>query len=138
MFASLRRQTLLRNVVRLQTSSLSSSFPTTAIRLSAPKSGTVTGSVSKIATSIPSSARLFSTYSRNFSATQAAVQEVTEDAGDSTAKGKVPELVKFQDLVDHNLIDQKIMKSIIEDMKFVDMTEVQCKTLRATLQGTDV
>lgn len=71
----------------------------------------------------------------------AAVKEDTEDVFKADAAGSsrgVPELVKFQDLVDHDLIDRRIMKAIIDDMKFINMTEVQSKTIRATLSGNDV
>ena len=48
------------------------------------------------------------------------------------------DLVKFQDLIDHSLIDGRVMKAIIHDMKFENMTEVQSKTIRETLKGVDV
>ena len=61
-----------------------------------------------------------------------------EAAKTGTATQRIPELLKFQDLVDHNLIDKRVMKAIIQDMKFENMTDVQSKTLRATLEGNDV
>lgn len=65
---------------------------------------------------------------------EAAFEAVKAEA----ATQKIPELLKFQDLLDHNLIDKSVMKAILQDMKFEDMTDVQSKTLRATLEGMDV
>ncbi|KAF8423261.1 DEAD/DEAH box helicase [Tirmania nivea] len=135
MFATLRRQSL-RQVAKIHTSTL----PTTSLRLALPKNGAI-ASLSKAVSCIPSSARLFTIYSRNFSAAEAAVQEDAEAAFEAVkeaATHKIPELLKFKDLLDHNLIDKRIMRAILEDMKFEVMTDVQSKTLRATLEGNDV
>lgn len=64
--------------------------------------------------------------------------DAVKAAGREAAMRKIPELFKFQDLLNHNLIDKKVMKAILEDMKFENMTDVQTKTLRATLEGNDV
>ena len=66
-----------------------------------------------------------------------------EEAEDSFTNVKapdapIPDLVKFQDLVNYKLIDERVMRAITKDMKFEDMTEVQSKTLKTTLAGHDV
>jgi len=137
MFTTLRRQGL-RHVARIHTSTL----PFTSLHLALPKNGVVITSLPKAVSCPPSSTRLFTIYNRNFSAAEAAMQEDAEAAFEAaktgTATQRIPELLKFQDLVDHNLIDKRVMKAIIQDMKFENMTDVQSKTLRATLEGNDV
>ena len=139
MFATLRREGL-RQVARINTSTL----PTTSLCLALPRNRAIV-SLPKTVSCAPPSVRLFTIYSRNCSAAEAAVQEDAEAAFDAVkaagreaAMRKIPELFKFQDLLNHNLIDKKVMKAILEDMKFENMTDVQTKTLRATLEGNDV
>lgn len=135
MFATLRRQGI-RQAARIHASTL----PSTSLHLALPRNGAI-ASLPKTVSCVPSSTRLFTIYSRNFSAAEAAVQEDAEAAFEAVkeaAMQKIPELLKFQDLLDHKLIDRSVMRAILEDMKFVDMTDVQSKTLRATLEGNDV
>lgn len=142
MFPSLRRRSiLLYQVVKTHAPSFSTSVPISAVQIVVPNPGAVTGTLSKATPSPTSLTRLFSVYTRNCASAQAAAKEDIEDVLKAETTGPssgIPELVKFQDLVDHSLIDRRIMKAIIDDMKFVNMTEVQSKTIRATIAGSDV
>ncbi|KAF8431128.1 P-loop containing nucleoside triphosphate hydrolase protein [Terfezia claveryi] len=135
MFATLRRQGL-RQIARIHTSTL----PNTSLRLALPKNGAI-ASLPKTVSCVPSSTRLFTIYSQKLSVAQAALQEDAEAAFDAVKVAttqRIPDLLKFQDLLDHKLIDRSVMRAILEDLKFENMTDVQSKTLRATLEGNDV
>ncbi|RPB24952.1 DEAD-domain-containing protein [Terfezia boudieri ATCC MYA-4762] len=144
MFATLRRQGL-RKIARIHTStipntSLLLALPKNGASASLPKNGAI-ASLPKTVSCVPSSTRLFTIYSQKFSAAEAALQEDAEAAFEAVKEAAtqgIPDLLKFQDLLDHKLIDQSVMRAILQDMKFENMTDVQSKTLRATLEGHDV
>jgi ATP-dependent RNA helicase MSS116 len=47
-------------------------------------------------------------------------------------------LTEFADLAEQGLVDPKIIRAIVKDMKIKTMTDVQSQTLREILQGDDV
>jgi ATP-dependent RNA helicase MSS116 len=47
-------------------------------------------------------------------------------------------ITRFQDLLDKNLIDARVVRNITEGMKYDEMTKVQQKTITSTVGGDDV
>ncbi|KAF8454444.1 P-loop containing nucleoside triphosphate hydrolase protein [Kalaharituber pfeilii] len=142
MFSSLRRQVQcgpLCRVVRFSSSSLVQSS-SSVVRSTALKHGLTNSALNPSSTT----ARLFSLYSARNANESFAYKEDAEEAFTTLKKqarserGQIPELVNFQDLLDHSLIDERVMKAILQDMKFEKMTEVQSKTIKTTLGGNDV
>ncbi|KAH8597074.1 P-loop containing nucleoside triphosphate hydrolase protein [Bisporella sp. PMI_857] len=54
----------------------------------------------------------------------------------STQQG--PEVTKFEELLEHNLVHPNVVERIIGDMGLHTMTEVQSATINQALQGTDM
>lgn len=51
---------------------------------------------------------------------------------------KLGAITKFQELVDQNLVDEKLIRPITRDMGITTMTQVQSLTINETLKGVDV
>ncbi|KAF7171871.1 hypothetical protein CNMCM5623_004176 [Aspergillus felis] len=86
-------------------------------------------------TAFPQSVRLLHKSSPLFSSASAQAQVQPDDF--ESAAPQQP-LTEFADLAEHGLVDPKIIRAIVKDMKIKTMTDVQSQTLREILQGDDV
>ncbi|GIK04837.1 hypothetical protein Aspvir_008934 [Aspergillus viridinutans] len=86
-------------------------------------------------TAFPQSVRLLHKSSPFFSSASAQAQAQPDDF--EPAAPQEP-LTEFADLAEQGLVDPKIIRAIVKDMKIKTMTDVQSQTLREILQGDDV
>ncbi|GIC91551.1 DEAD/DEAH box helicase [Aspergillus udagawae] len=86
-------------------------------------------------TAFPQSVRLLHKSSPLFSSASAQAQAQPDDF-ESAAPQQT--LTEFADLAEQGLVDPKIIRAIVKDMKIKTMTDVQSQTLREILQGDDV
>lgn len=67
-----------------------------------------------------------------------------QDRNNAPTRSKPPQdtkegaITRFQELVERNLVDEKLIRPITEDMKITTMTHVQSLTINQTLRGVDV
>ncbi|RHZ59016.1 uncharacterized protein CDV56_100917 [Aspergillus thermomutatus] len=86
-------------------------------------------------TVFPQSVRLLHKSSPFFSSESAQAQAQPDDLELAAPQER---LTEFADLAEQGLVDPKIIRAIVKDMKIKTMTDVQSQTLREILQGDDV
>ncbi|KAF7117401.1 hypothetical protein CNMCM5793_006303 [Aspergillus hiratsukae] len=86
-------------------------------------------------TAFPQSVRLLHKSSPFFSSASAQAQAQPDDSESAAPQER---LTEFADLAEQGLVDPRIIRAIIKDMKIKTMTDVQSQTLSEILQGVDV
>jgi ATP-dependent RNA helicase MSS116 len=70
-----------------------------------------------------------------FSSASAQAQAQPDESESAASQER---LTEFADLAEQGLVDPRIIRAIVKDMKIKTMTEVQSQTLSEILQGVDV